>query len=207
MDSALIRDSTYILIAVSPAFRKRWEGTNPPNIGAGAAREAASIKAIFERDQAAFVRRVKVVILPGSSTDDVPDDLLGIAQRFTVRSFDAHGLSDLQLTLHGRAMHAKPALDPLPAGFVCEVQHGNTSEATGSQTVSREPGPQSSHDLSDDVAVLRARVLRIDSVLRSVQLDPEHNDAPWDRGWEELQRERSIVQASLDALARLTSLD
>jgi hypothetical protein len=35
-----IRDSDFVLIAVSKAYRERWEGTNDPHEGAGAVLEA-----------------------------------------------------------------------------------------------------------------------------------------------------------------------
>src|SRR4051812_17135366 len=45
-----IRDSDYILIAVSEPYRERWEGTGSSQEGAGAAREANAIKSLFDQD-------------------------------------------------------------------------------------------------------------------------------------------------------------
>jgi hypothetical protein len=39
-----VRDSDYTLIAVSSAYRERWEKTGSPQEGAGAARGANAIK-------------------------------------------------------------------------------------------------------------------------------------------------------------------
>ena len=112
---AAIRTSDFILLAVSPAFREAWQGTNPPDRNAGVAGEAAVIKAIFESDQRDFGRRLRVVLLPGAPRESVPPDLFGTVERHEIRSFDSNGLEPLLRSLHGKPLHAKPSLGPLPA--------------------------------------------------------------------------------------------
>jgi hypothetical protein len=82
-----IAESDFILVAFDAAYKLRWEGGEEPGKGAGAAREAAAITAIFERDQGEFVRRVKPVVLLGAAKVDISSDVYGVAERFVVKTF------------------------------------------------------------------------------------------------------------------------
>ena len=108
-----IDESEFVLIPVSAAYKERWEGTNDPGTGAGAAREANTLKALFDEDQAAFHRKVKLIILPGATTDDIPAELKAAVQRFPIVTIDERGLEDLLRTLTGQ-----PAFVPPPVGNV-----------------------------------------------------------------------------------------
>ena len=67
-----IQVNEFVLIAVSGAYKERWEGTNDSRVGAGAAREANVMKGLFDDDQRDFFRKVKIVLLPGSTVADIP---------------------------------------------------------------------------------------------------------------------------------------
>jgi hypothetical protein len=67
-----IQQSDAVLIAISDAWRQRWEGRNSPTVGAGAVGEANTLRGLFERDQAVFQQRTIMVFLPGSERDDLP---------------------------------------------------------------------------------------------------------------------------------------
>ncbi len=110
-----ISTSDFVLIAIDETYGRRWSFQETPGVGAGAARESAAIKAIFDRDQQEFLRRVKVVVLPGASAADIPDDLRGVAERFVVPSFDEAGLEPLLRTIWGRPAFPKPPLGEIPA--------------------------------------------------------------------------------------------
>lgn len=157
----LIEKSDFTLIAIDEAYRRRWEGSEDKGVGAGVIREAAALKAILERDREEFVRKVKVVVLPGASTDDVPADLLGIAERFKVTSFDAVGLDALLRSLTGQPPHPMPPLGDLPllppkaitdlmrSDRAHDEQRGDADAPTaparpGSQT----PGPPSTESMA-----------------------------------------------------------
>ena len=60
-----IEAADYVLIIASSAYKERWEGTGDPKRGAGAAREANALKALFDDDREAFLKKVKVILLPG----------------------------------------------------------------------------------------------------------------------------------------------
>lgn len=109
-----IESANFVLIAVSRAYKERWEGTNDPQIGAGAAREANALKALFERDQRAFRRRVKVVLLPGASAEDVPAELFSGTTRFPFGSLDDEAFETLLRTLTDQPAFPVPPVGAIP---------------------------------------------------------------------------------------------
>jgi RNA polymerase sigma factor (sigma-70 family) len=109
-----ITDRAFALIAVSRAYKERWEGSADPRVGAGAVREANVLKTLFNQDRNAFRRKVKVVVLPGATVDDIPAELAAAAQRFEIETIDEAGLEDLLRTLAGRPAYVAPPLGTLP---------------------------------------------------------------------------------------------
>lgn len=110
-----IQENNFVLIPVSAAYRERWEGKAAPGTGAGAAREANTLKGLFDEDQESFQRKVKIVLLPGATVNDIPAELRASGQRFQVRSLDVAGLEDLLRTLTGQPAYVPPPLGTLPA--------------------------------------------------------------------------------------------
>jgi hypothetical protein len=104
----------FVLVATSLAYKERWEGTNDPHTGAGAAREANALKALFDRDQDAFRRRVKVVLLPGSSPEDVPTELFSATTRFPFASLEDEAFEPLLRTLTGQPAFPLPPVGAIP---------------------------------------------------------------------------------------------
>ncbi|MCG5461888.1 hypothetical protein MED01_006759 [Micromonospora sp. MED01] len=89
---------TVLMISSAPLW-DRWAGRNPANEGAGAVRECDALHGLFDTDQAAFQRKVLIVVLPGGMDAPVPADLSRI-QRRTV--------NDPQATLVLRWLLNKP---------------------------------------------------------------------------------------------------
>jgi hypothetical protein len=109
-----IEENDFVLIPVSAGYRRRWEGTDATGTGAGAAREANTLKSLFDEDQEAFRRKVKIVILPGGSVDDIPTELRAMTQRFDVETIDQNGLEHLLRTLADRPEYIAPPVGQLP---------------------------------------------------------------------------------------------
>lgn len=109
-----IEDREWVLVAVSRAFKERWEGRADPRTGAGAAREANVLKALFDANRQSFARKVKVIVLPGASLDDIPTELAATAQRFKIDTIDGAGLEDLLRTLARRPAYIPPQVGILP---------------------------------------------------------------------------------------------
>ncbi len=175
-----IRDNNFVLVAVSPAFKARWEGTNNPRHGAGAAREANALKAIFDDDQHNFFERVKIVVLPDATLADIPLELRSVGQRFEVSSFDLVGLEDLLRTLTGQKAYPAPrvrSVPILPPKFMLEA------------------------DTSDSSLVrLRSRLAQLDARLSDKVIGDEARR-------ENLDTERITVQAALETVSQRVSED
>jgi hypothetical protein len=110
-----IEDYDFVLLAVSANFKQRWEGRNDPSTGAGTVREANVLKTLFNEDQGAFYRKVKVVVLPGTTTSDIPSELKAAVQHFEIDPITEAALEDLLRTLTGKPAYPRPPLGEVPA--------------------------------------------------------------------------------------------
>jgi hypothetical protein len=89
-----VEDADTVLMVSSDALWERWSGQNPPDEGAGAARETDALHGLFDDDQAAFQRKVLIVVLPGGSAESVPHDLSRV-QRIPILELSDQGLNPL----------------------------------------------------------------------------------------------------------------
>jgi hypothetical protein len=150
-----INSAEYVLIVASSAYKERWEGTGDPKKGAGAAQEANALKALFNKDRDAFLKKAKVVLLPGVEVADIPTELQASTQRFEIATLDLEGVSDLLRTLANKPKWVLPGvgtLPDLPPTFVEGVVEANRGQA--------EPVPvEDAPDLEDQ---LRRRLEAVD---------------------------------------------
>jgi hypothetical protein len=109
-----IQESDFVLIVVSAAYKERWEDTNAPGTGAGAAREANTLKTLFGDNQEAFYGKVKIVILPGVTTDDIPTELKAVVHRFPIATIDRPGLEGLLRVLTDQPEFVAPPVGTVP---------------------------------------------------------------------------------------------
>lgn len=204
--SDLIVDSDFTVIAVDAAYRRRWRGREKKGVGAGAAREAATIKAIFEADQVDFLRRVKIVLLPGAKEDDIPDELRGYCEWFRIDSFDEAGLEPLLRSIWGRPAFPKPPLGPIPAlppkayaNLENETSpHGGDKAQASSGVAKPAEGPS-----ARDEVKLRGRLKGVEAAIESAESagPAAAAGASARRGKIDLQQERTALEVSLEALA------
>ncbi|SEM03546.1 hypothetical protein [Rhodococcus maanshanensis] len=111
----MVRDSDFVIVAVSTAWKQRWEGTNEPTVGAGAVVEADTLKGRFNKNQHEFQQKTLIVMLPGVSDEDLPADLYRL-NRFYIKEFTDtdDGIQRLLRMLHKRPLHVLPELGLLP---------------------------------------------------------------------------------------------
>jgi SEFIR domain len=173
-----IERNEFVLLAVSANYRKRWEDHGDPTEGAGAAREANVLKTLFDRDRNAFYYKVKIVILPGATIQDVPAELGAAAQRFELREISASSLEDLLRTLTRQPAFPRPQLGPVPVLPASFLGHGN------------EPQPQTT---DDTINRLQARLQELAAARDSIPYreEPEQND---------FREEETTLYAALRAL-------
>ncbi|WP_172652651.1 hypothetical protein [Rhodococcus opacus] len=111
----MVRDSDFVIVAVSTAWKERWEGTNSPTVGAGAVVEADTLKGRFNENQRDFQAKTLIAVLPGASEDALPTDLHRL-NRFYIHEFadTDDGIQRLLRTLYGKPLHAIPELGSPP---------------------------------------------------------------------------------------------
>jgi hypothetical protein len=108
-----VRDSDFVIVAISEAWSQRWQGTNASTVGAGAVAEADALKGIFGKDQAEFQRKTMLALLPGVASDLVPEDLYRLA-RFPISEVTRAGIDDLLRTLFDAPRHSPPPVGSAP---------------------------------------------------------------------------------------------
>jgi hypothetical protein len=109
-----IEASDWVLVAVSPEWRRAFQGLNKPTESAGTVGEANTLLGMFVNDQAEFQQRVVLVLLPGRETSDVPPALVATTTYVRVPSLTSEGLEDLLRILHGRPAYPKTVPGPAP---------------------------------------------------------------------------------------------
>jgi hypothetical protein len=207
-----IRTSDFILVAVDPAYKARWSGTNEGHVGAGAAREAAAIKSIFEKGQQEFLRRVKVILLPGADKADIPDDLLGFGERFGIKSFDEAGLEALLRSIWGKPAFPKPPLGDipvLPPAAIAEIKNAPPPRDRDGSVEDAPPatrGHASDEESPDatDATTLRLRLQQVEAALETFRSEDVDGS---NQAWNQLEQEQAALRSSLEALDDATGDD
>lgn len=105
--------SDFVLIVGSPAWKRAWEGNGDQTKGSGAAAEADVLRSIYARDRTAFLRKLRLVFLPGTPSD-VPLGLDGI-ERYYLADETPEALSGLVRDLSNQPAFPKGPLGKLPS--------------------------------------------------------------------------------------------
>jgi hypothetical protein len=213
-----IKNADYVLIIGSQAYTERWEGTASPRSGAGAAREANSLKAQFEDDRHDFLKRVKLIILPGVSRNDLPLELRSVNQRYPIESIDTAGLEGLLRTLTGAPEWVKPPVGevpPLPPRLVRGVESANRDvgdQAAGAapdqlirrrDTVEKLIAHQPDGDRADS---LRMEQASIDGALKALDDEPAAESPGTDAGLDADDETRQYVDEAKVAIEKARDL-
>lgn len=102
-----------VIVVLSKAWAERWEGTNDPTEGAGAAREADALHGLFSRDQSEWQSKLVIVMLPDVSAEDLPVDLDRVA-RVWLDPSDPDSYETLVRNLTGQPQYLKVPLGTVP---------------------------------------------------------------------------------------------
>lgn len=108
-----IAECDFVLVVVSESWRLAWEGRGDPSKGAGAAAEADSLRSIYVTDRDAFRAKVRLLVLPGANSRDIPSGLHGVP-RFKMEVIDDAGVSELLRNLTEQPEFIKGDLGALP---------------------------------------------------------------------------------------------
>lgn len=102
-----------VVVVLSEAWAERWEGTNSPTEGAGAAREADALHGLFSRNQDDWQNKLMVVMLPDVSDDHLPVDLDRVA-RVKLDPSNPDSYESLVRNLTGQPQYVKVPLGTVP---------------------------------------------------------------------------------------------
>ncbi|UWD83731.1 hypothetical protein NY057_05665 [Curtobacterium flaccumfaciens] len=108
-----IIDNDRVIIVLSKAWAERWDGTNAPTEGAGAAREADALHGLFSRDQNDWQEKLLVAMLPGVDAADLPVDLDRVA-RVWLDPSDPDSYETLLRNLTSQPQYEKVPLGTIP---------------------------------------------------------------------------------------------
>jgi hypothetical protein len=188
-----IRDTDWVIVVLSIAWRDRWEGRNAPTVGAGAVAEADVLRSIFGDDQGEFRRKVVLVTLPSRQSEDlVPDGLDGV-HRFTLRDLSPEEVMPLIRLLAG-----KPAFPAGPLGSLPELLPVQPIAPGAARDESTANAPIGS--LSESAP---ERIREIDEQIGAVKRalagtrEPQPGDGPhlpWWRAWHRLRNELAALE-------------
>jgi hypothetical protein len=123
-------EKDWVIVALSPGWRERWEGRNEPTEGAGAAAEADALLSIYHGDgQDKFREKLVLVTLPSATGQDyVPAGLHGV-HRFTITDISLRGLEPLLRLLTNQPRHPAEPLGAIPDLPPAPVATSRTSGA------------------------------------------------------------------------------
>lgn len=110
---AQVADSDFVLIIASPAWKKAWIGDGDPERNKGLRAEADAVRSIEQAGRPEFQKRVRLIMLPGSSDDDIPVGMHGIARHY-VSGFEQADLEELLRDLTDQPKFVKPPLGEVP---------------------------------------------------------------------------------------------
>jgi hypothetical protein len=161
-----IVESQWVIVALSPAWRDRWEGVNAPTVGAGAAAEADVLRSVFAANQQEFRDKLVLVTLRSMADepDLVPTGLHGV-QRRTVLGFGLPEMADLIRLLTGQDAFPAAPLGDVPrlppavpgSGRITSADPPLPSEEPQAPAATSEGRAQASVPTSDPSSTSAAR--------------------------------------------------
>lgn len=195
---AQVASSEFVLVVASPAWRDAWVGDGDPTRNKGVRAEADAVRSIENAGRPEFQKRVRLIMLPGSSDSDIPVGMHGIARHY-VSGFEEADLEELLRDLTDQPKLVKPPLGDVPVfpptmtthtPDVAQLEIG-TDGVTASQSVEAPPAP--------DAAGRAERVEQLKAQLEALPhpLPGEGPHLPWyrlrqqieSRLWSELREE------------------
>ncbi|WP_197522907.1 SEFIR domain-containing protein [Actinokineospora pegani] len=105
----LMREADFIIAVGSPQYRRRVDRTAPPTEGLGAQHEGQILRDLITEDQAAALRKILPVVLPGGTIDHLPRLLNPYSTtRFDIPEISPSGLAPLIRAMTGVSVHQPP---------------------------------------------------------------------------------------------------
>jgi hypothetical protein len=180
-----IQNSDYVLVAVSPTWRRAWDDEVEPGKSAGAVAEANTLRGLFKENRQKFLERVIPVLLPGREESDLPTELKATSHWVRVPTLDQQGTENLYRRLTRQPAYPKPPLGT-PRTLPPRTPFTTAAEGKAPETEQRT---RSHEDLKQQID-------RTESALADMPAaSPRAGEKPWDQA-------RQSVEARRKALSR-----
>ncbi|MFN8190957.1 MAG: hypothetical protein U0R78_11065 [Nocardioidaceae bacterium] len=98
-----------MLVVATTAWRDAWIGDGDPTRNKGVWAEADAVRSIEQAGRPQFQKRVRLIMLAGSSNADIPVGMHGIARHY-VSGFEQSELEELLWDLTDQPKSLKPLL-------------------------------------------------------------------------------------------------
>jgi hypothetical protein len=208
---AQLRESRFVIVVASPAYRRRAEGRAEPGDGRGVQFEAALIREEIYRDPAASLGKFLPVLLPDGSIEDIPAFLGPFStSHYRVDDLTRAGIDGLLRVLTAQPLYPERPLGPVPVLPPAPTALGPDQLATLANLVLRVPGmssPGTWQLLLDLLPPEIVMTLRRQGILRADVLALLHHFAgyPHLRPWTELTAVLTALAGGAPAVTAVTA--
>jgi Holliday junction resolvase len=189
-------ENEWVIAAVSPAWRERYEGGNKPTEGAGAVAEADSLMSVFQDGQSDFRSKLVLVFLPRMRHERVPVGLHGV-HRFRLDDFAQASIEDLLRLLTNQPRYPVPPLGRVPQFAAATPKAPAIASAMPDPPPSPSAVPAAAEPNGDPLQVIDEQIGALRSALRRMEPPQAGEGAhvPWQRAWHQLQSNLASLEA------------
>lgn len=178
---AQVAASDFVLVIPSPAWRDAWIGNGDPERNRGVRAEADAVRSIEQAGRAEFQKRVRLIMLPGSSDADIPVGMHGIARHY-VSGFEQVDLEELLRDLTDQPKFVKPPLGEVPVFPPAMTTHTpDVAQLEKGIAAGSPPAPVDATSAPADERADRIEQLRAQLAALPLPLAGEGPHLPWYR--------------------------
>jgi hypothetical protein len=110
-----ILTSDYVIVVVSPDYKRAGDGLGPPHLNRGVQSEAALLRDLVQDDRATWTPKILPVMLPGHKIEEIPLFLQPrTASHFWVKELTEAGIEELLRVITDQPVHVRPPIGPVP---------------------------------------------------------------------------------------------
>lgn len=190
-----IRASDYVLVAVSPTWRRAWDDDIEPDKYSGAVGEANVLRGLFKESRQRFLERVIPVLLPGRGESDLPTELKATIHWERVPRLDEQGIEKLYRRITCQAGDPKPPLGELrtlPPRQPTTAGPTPLEEAHGPDIKAPSDSQEEAH--TESQTEIRHQIDRAESALAEMPPpSPGSGEEPWDQARASVKRRQALL--------------
>lgn len=197
----MVDESDHTLMVFNKAYKGRWQGSNEPTEGAGSVREINALIGKFVSNQHVFFKHAIIVLLPGITEHDIPDDIQYL-RRFKVDPIKEDGVEELVRELTIQPPYKLPERGKVPI-----------LPPRGPVTIERADGQHPGADpIGSNLAVMPSAVSYHEEIAPLIELFRNTGPPPdkgnvnpklWIHRLGEWMDEAAYVLAEVDAIERV----